>query len=118
MGADKGLSFDFLPELKVCEIHCRKLLQYHSYSTGMPHLVENWKISTMSFCEHKLCYCTELQCGVVHFLPSEAVIIGASLRAAKWGRQKTGEEVGRWTGGAFMEILTETVHHGTAAQAN
>ena len=58
------------------------------------------------------------ECGVVHFLPSEAVIIGASLRAAKWGRQKTGEEVGRWTGGAFMEILTETVHHGTAAQAN
>ena len=30
------------------------------------------------------------ECGVVHFLPSEAVIIGASLRAAKWGRQKTG----------------------------
>ena len=34
------------------------------------------------------------ECGVVHFLPSEAVIIGASLRAAKWGRQKTGEGAG------------------------
>ena len=59
------------------------------------------------------------ECGVVHFLPSEAVIIGASLRAAKWGRQKTGGGGGGgWTGGAFMEILTETVHRGTAAQAN
>ena len=57
------------------------------------------------------------ECGVVHFLPSEAVIIGASLRAAKWGRQKTGAG-GGGTGGAFMEILTETVHRGTAAQAN
>ena len=60
----------------------------------------------MSFCEHKLCYCTLVQktteCSVVHFLPSEAVIIGASLRAAKWGRQKTGEGEGeggldRWS---------------------
>ena len=58
--------------------------------------------------------CAIVQCGVVHFLPSEAVIIGASLRAAKWGRQKTGGG----GGGAFMEILTETVHRGTAAQAN
>ena len=44
--------------------------------------------------------CAIVQCGVVHFLPSEAVIIGASLRAAKWGRQKRGGgggEVDRWS---------------------
>ena len=97
MGADKGLSFDFLPELKVCEIHCRKFLQYHPYSTIL--VCHIWfKIGRYQQCLFVSTNCAIVQktaeCGVVHFLPSEAVIIGASLRAAKWGRQKTGEEAG------------------------
>ena len=60
--------------------------------------------------------CAIVQCGVVHFLPSEAVIIGASLRAAKWSGQKEGEGADQRTAEAFMESLTETRHHGAPAQ--
>ena len=97
MGADKGLSFDFLPELKVCESQCRKLLQYRPYSTIL--VCHIWfKIGRYQQCLFVSTNCAIVQktteCGVVHFLPSGAVIIGASLRAAKWGRQKTGEGAG------------------------
>ena len=71
----------------------------------------------MSFGEHKLYIVQKTtECGVVHFLPSEAVIIGASLRAAKWSGQKEGEGADQRTAEAFMESLTETRHHGAPAQ--
>ena len=90
-----GNCYNIIPILQVCHIWFRigRYQQYFFVSTNCAIVQKT------------------TECGVVHFLPSEAVIIGASLRAAKWGGRKNTE-----TAEAFMESLTATLHRGAAAQ--